>query len=417
MNGSVIARGIFRGRARAADRRSGPAFAVLLAVAVIVLPPHPATRADSFRAWVAGLWPQARDSGISRRTFETAFAGVTFDPEVMQAADHQPEFVRPIWDYLERAASDKRIAGGREMLRRFAPVLDAIEAVYGVDRKIIIAIWGLESSYGQFRGDKNVIRSLASLGYQGPRTRFGRTQLLAALSILERGDIRVERLTGSWAGAMGHTQFIPTTYNAYAVDFDGDGRRDIWDTVADALASAANYLSRSGWKPGVPWGYEVVLPQGFDFALAEETARPVREWRELGVRRPAGQALTHEQEQASLILPAGAAGPAFLVFGNFKAILRYNNATAYALAVGHLADRIAGEGPFKAGWPTGDRPLADGERRRLQLLLEDRGYSVGAIDGIIGGRTRSAIRSFQRAAGLPPDGYASLRLLERLENR
>ena len=412
---------ITRSLCRAGPRATGSLrFLLLIALAAIFsvgAPPGPSARADAFQNWVAGLWPQARGKGISRRTFEAAFAGVTFDPEVIQAADHQPEFVKPIWDYLERATSEKRIANGREMVRIFDNVLNAIETIYGVERTIVTAIWGMESSYGQFPGDKNVIRSLATLGYRGRRARFGRTQLFAALSILERGDTRAERMIGSWAGAMGQTQFIPTTYNAYAVDFDGDGRRDIWDSVADALASTANYLRRSGWKPGLPWGYEVVLPSGFDFALAEDRAQPVRKWRNLGVRRPAGQALTHEEETATLILPAGAFGPAFLVFSNFKAILRYNNATAYALSVGHLSDRIKGKGPLKADWPTGDRPLADGERRQLQRLLADHGYAVGAIDGIIGGRTRSAIRRFQRAAGLPPDGYASLRLLERLRNR
>ena len=389
---------------------------VLTMMLVAAAPLGPSRANDTFEKWVAELWPQARAKGVSRQTFEAAFSGVTFDPGVIESAEYQPEFVKPIWEYLDRAVTDKRVYNGREMLRSYANVLNTIEAVYGVDRHIVMAVWGMESSYGQFLGEKSVIRSLATLGYRGRRTRFGRTQLLAALMILERGDTGPERMIGSWAGAMGHTQFIPTTYNVYAVDFDGDGRRDIWDTVADALASTANYLRASGWRPGQPWGSEVVLPKGFDYELADQGARPVSQWQRLGVRRPGGGALTHGGEKATLILPAGAHGPAFLVFSNFKAILRYNNATAYALAVGHLADRIRGEAALAGVWPTGDRPLTDAETRQLQELLAARGYPVGAIDGIIGARTRLAIRAFQRAAGLPPDGYASAQLLERLQN-
>lgn len=402
--GNRNGRGVLAACGRAAARA---------AVGLSLMAPLPAA-AGSFESWLEGFWPRARAEGVSRQTFTAAFAGVTPDPEVIEAAQRQPEFVKPMWEYLASAVSERRIANGRAQLAELANLLTAIETIYGVDRHVVVAIWGMESSYGQFLGTKSVIRSLATLSYTGTRRRFGEQQLLAALRILQRGDTTPERMYGSWAGAMGHTQFIPTTYNAYAVDFDGDGRRDIWDTVADALASTANYLRASGWQPGLPWGWEVTLPRGFDFGYGGEAWRPAREWQAAGVRRADGGALGRGDETMMLVLPAGARGPAFLVSRNFRAILRYNNATAYALAVGHLADRLGGAGPLVAAWPTDERPLGTQERRELQGLLAARGYAVGAIDGIIGSRTQAAIRAFQRRAGLPADGYASTSLLDRL---
>lgn len=376
----------------------------------------PARADDDFAHFIAGLWPDAQEKGVSRTTFERAFAGVTPDLSILEAAGSQPEFTRAVWDYVTRATSDKRIERGRDKLRELNNVLNAIEAVHGVDRHVIVAIWGMETSYGEFRGDKSVVRSLATLAYRGRRAEFGRSQLLAALQILQRGDTVPERMTGSWAGAMGHTQFIPTTYNAYAVDFDGDGRRDIWDTITDALASTAHYLRVSGWEPGLPWGYEVTVPTGFNYELAESEPRPIREWEQLGVRPVGGNGLEHEEAAATLIMPAGARGPAFLALRNFRAILRYNNAVAYALSVGHLADRLRGGAPIAADWPISDRPLSNSARRELQNELARRGYSIGPVDGVLGVKTRAAIKAYQKSAGMPPDGYASEALLDHLKN-
>ncbi len=375
---------------------------------------------SSLAACLADLRPQARAKGVSQGTLERAFSDVSPDPDVLAAARRQPEFVKPIWDYLDAAVSDGRIATGQAKLAEWAQVLEAIETRYGVDRHIVLAIWGIESSYGAVLDDpqvvKPVIRSLATLACGDPdRAHFWREQLLAALQLLERGDVAPDRMTGSWAGAMGHTQFMPTTYQAHAVDFDQDGRRDLWSSVPDALASTANYLKVSGWRAGETWGYEVELPQGFDFALADGTThRPVSEWMRLGVRAAQEPAVRRADANAALMLPAGARGPAFLLLPNFDVILRYNNAAAYALAVGHLADRIGGGSAFVRAWPRDDRPLAIGERRELQMLLARRGFDAGPHDGRLGPKTRAAVRAYQRAAGLPADGYPNAVLLERL---
>ncbi len=398
--------------------------AVVVGVAMMMVVSAGSASADrNFSQWVEELWPEARAKGISEGTFRRAFDGVTPDPEVIELASRQPEFVRPVSDYIASAVSDERIETGQEMLARHAGVLDLIEARYGVSRYIVVAIWGIESSYGEVLDNKNivrpVIRSLATLAYQGGRrATFGKQQLLAALQILERGDVRPEQMYGSWAGAMGHTQFIPTTYNQYAVDFDGTGRRDIWNSIPDALGSAAAYLSARGWRTGKTWGYEVTLPEGFDFALADGDARrSLSEWERHGVRRVQGQAFPRPDDEAYLMLPAGARGPAFLALPNFRTILAYNNANSYALAVGHLADRLKGFNPIVGEWPENDRPLTAAQRREMQEHLVSRGYDTGGIDGMVGPKTRSAIRSFQSRIGLPADGYASYSLLQRLRNQ
>jgi membrane-bound lytic murein transglycosylase B len=394
--------------------------AAALGVVLMAVSGGAAAASGGFESWVRGFWPEAQARGISAETFNRAFTGVTPDPEVIELASRQPEFVRPVSDYIASAVSESRIETGREMLVRYERLLDAVEARYGVSRHIVVAIWGMESSYGAVLENTNivrpVIRSLATLAYEGGRRAgFGRQQLLAALEILERGDITPDRMYGSWAGAMGHTQFIPTTYNEYAVDFDGSGRRDIWNSIPDALGSTAAYLSARGWRPGETWGYEVVLPDGFDFALADERKRrPLSEWERLGVRRVLGQGYPRPGDEAYMMLPAGANGPAFLVLRNFRAILAYNNANSYALAVGHLADRLKGVGPFVGSWPENDRPLTAEQRRELQEHLVRRGYDTGGIDGQVGPMTRSAIRSYQSRNGLPADGYAGYSLLERL---
>ena len=360
--------------------------------------------------------PEALAAGVSAKTFDRATRGLEADPQVLALASSQPEFVKPIWDYMAGLVSETRIAAGRERLAQQGETLAAIERTYGVDRHVVLAIWGVESNFGTSAGTRGVVRSLATLAAGDERrSRFWRAEFIAALRILEQGDGTPERMTGSWAGAMGHTQFMPTTYRAHAVDFDKDGRRNICDSAADGLASTANYLKASGWRAEDPWGFEVVLPKGFDFGLsAPGRAQPAAFWRQAGLKRPGGIAVRETTSPLQLILPAGAQGPAFLVTGNFRAILRYNPAEAYALAVGHLADRIAGGEPIMAAWPESDRPLARAEREELQKRLRQHGLDTGVADGIIGSQSRAAIRAFQRTRGMPEDGYPSLQLLEEV---
>ena len=371
-----------------------------------------------FERFVNGFWPRAKKAGISRKVYIRAFSGVTPDPDVLKKAEYQPEFTKPVWEYLASAVSAKRVDTGRKMLAKHKTVLNRLQQRYGVDRHIILAIWGMETAYGSFMGNKYIIRSLATLAYRGSRQKFGRSQLLAALKILQKGDTTRDRMKGSWAGAMGHTQFIPTTYASYAVDYTGDGRRDIWRTIPDALASTANYLKVSKWRPGETWGYEVVLPKKFNYALASrKTVKSLAAWEALGVRRARGKSFPRPDDRSSIILPAGARGPAFAVLNNFRSILRYNNATSYALAVGHLADRIRNPDfpGFATPWPTKHRPLSRKQRVELQTLLASKGYLKGEADGVIGSGTRAAVRAYQRARGLAPDGYASVKLLEHLK--
>jgi lytic murein transglycosylase len=355
--------------------------------------------------------------GIAAATVDGALAGLAPDLEVLELAGRQSEHARSAADYLGRLVSEERIAAGRQHRALLAGSLDEIARRSGVETDILLAIWGIESSYGTAQGTRSVARSLATLAALEPRrSSFWRGELVAALAILARGDVAPARMTGSWAGAMGHTQFMPTTFLAHAVDHDGDGRADIWDNALDALASAANYLRVSGWVAGRGWGSEVVLPAaGFDHGLAAPgRALPLARWQELGVRPAAGTAFAANPGDLQLVLPAGAAGPAFLVTGNFRAILRYNAATLYALAVGHLADRIAGAGPLERPFPPDDRALSREEREEIQRRLVALGFDTGGIDGILGSQSRSAVRAFQRRRGLVEDGHPSAALLERL---
>ncbi|MDH0749010.1 lytic murein transglycosylase, partial [Pseudomonas sp. GD03842] len=364
--------------------------------------------AMSFAEWQTAFRAQALAAGIRADVFDNAFAGITPDMSVVKADRSQPEFTRPVWEYLDGAMSPVRVRKGQALLAQYADVLNAIEQRYGVDRQALVAVWGMESSFGQFQGTQSVIRSLATLAYEGRRPQFAQDQLIAALQIIQHGDIDAQSMLGSWAGAMGQTQFIPTTYNTHAVDFDGDGRRDIWNSPVDALASTAHYLQSSGWQKGQPWGFEVQLRPGFDYALADaSTRKSVGEWQQLGLKLPSGGALPANllQQQAALLLPAGYKGPAFLVMDNFRAILKYNNSSSYALGVGLLSERFSGGGYVIAQWPRGDRPLSRSERIELQTLLSARQYDAGAADGIIGANTRKAIRSAQQAFGWPADGY------------
>ncbi|MFP4328154.1 MAG: lytic murein transglycosylase [Paracoccaceae bacterium] len=368
-----------------------------------------------FDAWLAGFRERAVAQGIAPGTVTRALRGAGYLPGVIERDRNQTEFTRSLEDYLAIAASDARIATGRAMLRRHGPLLAEIERRHGVEPHVVTAIWGLESRYGERRGDIPVISALATLAHDGRRGAFFETQLLAALRILENGDTTPERMLGSWAGAMGHTQFIPTSYEAYAVDFDGDGRRDIWaEDPADALASAAAYLARFGWRRGRPWGIEVRLPAGFDRAQAGRgRTRAVADWTAQGVLDMDGRAVP-DHGAAAILLPAGPSGPAFMTFSNFGVIARYNNAESYVIGVGHLSDRLAGGPPIRGRFPPDANGLTLADRKALQQGLTDAGFDTGEVDGVIGPDTREAITAYQRRAGLPVTGTPSRQLLARL---
>ncbi|WP_347902198.1 lytic murein transglycosylase [Pseudomonas purpurea] len=375
---------------------------------------------QTFAEWQSGFRKDALAAGIRAELFDRAFADVSPDMSVIKADRSQPEFSRPVWEYLDGALSPVRVRKGQALINQYADTLQSIEQRYGVDRQALVSVWGMESNFGQFQGNKSVIRSLATLAYEGRRPGFAHAQLLAALQILQQGDIEPEKMLGSWAGAMGQTQFIPTTYNTHAVDFDGDGRRDIWGSPADALASTAHYLQSSGWQRGQPWGFEVQLAKGFDYSLADgATRRTVAEWMQLGLTLPNGANVPAGSEHlsAALLLPAGYRGPAFLVLDNFRAILKYNNSSSYALAVSLLSQRFSGAGLINGEWPKDDLPLSRSERIELQNLLSAHQYDAGTADGIIGANTRKAIRSAQQSFGWPADGYPTHKLLEGLRNR
>ncbi|MEQ9692677.1 lytic murein transglycosylase [Shimia sp. SDUM112013] len=370
----------------------------------------------AFQRWVEGFRGRALSAGISASTFDRAFRNVRYNTDVIQKDRNQSEFTKTIWQYLESAASETRIKDGQAALRTYRRQLDSIERKYGVDKEVVVAIWGMESRYGTYKGDLPVIDSLATLAYDGRRGRFFEKQLIAALKILQNGDITPARMKGSWAGAMGHTQFIPTSYLAYAVDFTGDGKRDIWSNdPSDALASTAAYLARSGWQKGKPWGVEVRLPSNFNYGLADrKITKSPSEWAALGVTGVNGRAVPNGYGSGAILLPAGGRGVAFMVFRNFRAIERYNAADAYVIGVGHLSDRIKGGAPIKGNWPEGDRALTEKERKELQRLLNRAGYKVGKVDGMIGPKSMDAIRRFQQSKGMPADGFPSYSLLKAM---
>lgn len=367
------------------------------------------------QAWLAEFRGRALAAGISSGVFDDAMAGVHFLPAVIERDRKQDEFTKTIWDYLDKAVSEDRIAAGQKALRKYGPLLDQIEARYGVDKHVVLAIWGLESAYGAVRGDIDTRSALATLAYDTRRGPFFEAELTAALQILQSGAVKPAAMVGSWAGAMGHTQFMPSSYLKLAVAFDGTGKPDIWgDDPTDALASTAAYLANAGWKNAGRWGDEVVLPEGFDYGLSgDRTQKPLTAWAALGVAFPGGAALPPDG-WAALLLPAGARGPAFLVYDNFAAIEAYNKADSYVIAVGHLADRIGGAAGFSAEWPRDLRALTLDERKEMQSLLLVAGVYAGTADGKIGPLTISAVKAFQRKLGMIPDGYPSMEVLTRL---
>ena len=374
--------------------------------------------AANFNNCVATMWPDAARRNISQENFQRYTAGLEPDLRIMDLLDSQPEFTKAIWDYLDILVNDNRLARGREILAQYKPQFDAAEKAYGVDRYIIASIWGIESNYSTQMGDRSVLNSTATLACVGRRQNYFRDEFLSALEILHRGDLKPEQMRGSWAGAFGPTQFMPTAFKRYAVDADGDGRRDVVDNPTDLIASTANNLKKDGWQPGATWGYEVVLPKNFNFMLADRAkAMPLSQWEHLGVKRAGGKPYPNPAEKGYLLAPAGAEGPGFLMLQNFRVIMKYNPAEAYALAIGHFADRLRGGPPFVQPWPRQERVLSRAERLELQQLLAQRGFYRGTPDGQLGGLTREALRSFQASIGAPADGFASSDVLERLRGR
>ena len=370
---------------------------------------------ERFARWTRDFRDSARAAGITEATLHAAFDDVHYLPRMIDQDRAQPEFTRTPWDYIERAVTPRRVAQGTDRLAQLRTEADAASARYGVPPEVMVAIWGMESDYGGDFGDVPTIDALATLGFEGRREAWARAELLAALQILQNGDIDRAHMIGSWAGAMGQTQFLPSTFLGYAVDGDGDGRRDIWGSMPDVLASTANFLARSGWRADEPWGVELRLPAGFDVGRADPGVRQsAGQWAAEGVQQVDGTPLPALAD-ASVLLPAGARGPAFLVGADFRAILRYNNSTSYALAVGLLAQRLAGGPGVQAAWPRDLAALGRSQLQALQTALAQRGYPAGAADGVMGPATRDALRRWQRSIGVPADGYPTLELLQRLQ--
>lgn len=369
----------------------------------------------AFDDWVAAFRPRAAAGGISQGTLDRALRNVGYLPGVIERDRNQTEFKRSLEDYLAIAASDDRISTGKTMLRKHASTLAAIDARFKVEPQIVTAVWGLESRYGARRGSVPVMSALATLAFDGRRGAFFEQQLVAALRIVQNGDITTDKMTGSWAGAMGHTQFIPTSYLAYAVDFTGDGRRDIWDDdPADALASAASYLARSGWTRGQPWGVEVRLPAGFNTGLTGRgTSRSTASWAGMGVRDMNGRTVP-DYGSSSIIIPSGASGPAFMTFRNFTVITRYNNSESYVIGIGHLADRLVGGPPIRGNFPPDAAGMTLADRKELQTRLTAAGFDTQGADGVIGSNTTAAISAYQQSVGLAVTGEPSIALLNRL---
>ena len=384
-----------------------------LAVAVALGAFAPSARAD-FASCVGSLRAQAAHSGISAHTLDIAFNGLEPDPKVLDLQKQQPEFKTPIWDYVDGLDDDQRVADGKAAMAREARALARAEEQYGVSRTMLAAIWGVESNFGQEMGKRPLVQSLTTLACMGDRANYFRSELMATLKIIDHGDVPPEKLTGSWAGAFGQTQFMPSTFLRLAVDFEGDGRRDIVDSAPDALASTANYLVKSGWRRGLAWGFEVKLPENYSGPSGRKARQSMSFWASHGLARIDGRSLG--EGDAALLLPAGREGPAFLVTRNFDVVYSYNAAESYTLAACVLADRLSGGRGIVTPWPTDDPLLSRDGRKELQALLQRRGYDIGGDpDGHVGTKSKAAIADFEQKAGLEVNGRASVKVLEALK--
>jgi membrane-bound lytic murein transglycosylase B len=402
--------------------RFAPLPAALLAAFVSVgavaqtAPAAPISRPATFGACLAEIGREAKGQGIAATTVDQTLAGVQFNARVIELDRAQPEFFQTFWRYMDSRVTEARIQRGRDLLLTHQGLLAATASRYGVPAQYLVAFWGLESNYGQFTGTMRILDSLATLACDERRPAFFKGELIAAVRMVANGDVTRERLLGSWAGAMGQTQFMPSTFLRYATDGDGDGRRELWASLPDVFASSARYLASIGWKAEEPWGREVRLPPGFDYSVAEVgQRRAVTDWAARGVREVDGTPLrTTGPAEAAVIVPGGWRGPAFLVFGNFDVIMRWNRSISYAVAVGHLADRLMGAGPLAAARPADDTPLAKDEILDMQQRFARLGFEIGEADGVVGARTRQATRAFQQRNGLPADGYPTRELLQAL---
>ncbi len=383
---------------------------------VVTAPAPTQTREQRFSAWKADFTARAVAKGYAPELLARTVGRAQINERAIERNDNQPEFTRPVWAYIESAASADRITRGRSELSEHSDVFDEVEARYSVPRHILTAIWGLETSYGRIMGDFDIVDSLSTFAFEGRRQRFGEQQLFAVLDLISAGEVREEQLRGAWAGAMGMTQFIPTTFRDYAVDFDADGNKDLWTSERDALGSAANYLSRSGWRPGEPVMAEVIVPDGFDYGQLETVSKTVNDWTALGVRPANGMRWGGSAGllSAKLLAPAGARGPKLLVFKNFDVLKRYNNSTSYVMGIASLGDALRGRNAIRTPWPKDDKPLSFEDKKRLQERLTELGYSTGGVDGQIGPNTRKAIRAWQRDNGVVADGYVEQGLLARI---
>ena len=376
---------------------------------------------NNFQQCIANLRSQAISSGVSGSSYDRYTQNLTPDYSVIEKLNYQPEFSTPIWDYLSGLVDEERVQLGRQKLAQHRDVLNRVAAAYGVPAETVVAVWGVESNFGDIAGSYPLLQALGTLSCEGRRQSYFRGEFFTTMRILQRGDLTEQQMKGSWAGAFGHTQFMPSTYEELAVDFDGDGRRDLVSSTTDALASTANFLKKRGWQTGMPWGFEVRIPEGMSISgEGRRNKKALSSWVSRGVVRADGSPLIQgnlsESSSAGLMAPAGANGPVFLVFKNFDAIYSYNAAESYALAIAHLSDRLQGQGGFSKAWPTNDAGTSRVERREIQQFLLNKGYDIGAVDGLIGDKTRQAIRQEQNRLGLSPTGRAGQQILHAFRN-
>ena len=380
------------------------------------MPTQALTQEQRFAVWKVNFINRAIAKNYAPDLVRSVISPAVINPLALERDANQPEFTKPVWSYVDSAASDARIQSGQDKMTEVDSVLDTIETRYRVPRAVLTAIWGLETSYGRILGTHDIVDSLSTFAFEGRRQTFGESQLFALLDLLASGDVRREQLTGAWAGAMGMTQFIPTTFRDYAVDLDGNGNKDLWTDPGDALASAANYISRSGWRAGEPVMTEVKLPNGFDYSVTDGSKKTVNDWTGLGVQPVSGQRWSAAAGflDAKLIAPGGAKGPKFLTFKNFDVLKRYNNSTSYVMGISVLSDALVRKPGIQQDWPRGDELLSFENKKAMQQKLTDLGFNTEGVDGRIGPNSRRAIRAWQAANGLTADGYMEQRLYKKL---